>query len=166
MSTNVLPDIPSVFIEKKCSVSMLNYKYNSVSLVNNYTVLNKIRIILYSKMTSIIAENPEIEDCKYIVSEVPNISEDPVEYYLFVTIFTAKPLNDPTRGLIGLNVGAVDPVVNSIKAELPTGATTSKNSNLVSVTKDYLGQTLFSTNKQIFDAIKSKVPSTTTVTAS
>ena len=101
LSKNVLPGIPSVFIEDKCSVTMLNYSYNSVSLLNNYTVLNKIRIILDSKMTSIIAENPEIDDCKYIVSEVPDTNEEPVVYHLFVTIFTAKPLNDPTKALIG-----------------------------------------------------------------
>ena len=70
--------------------------------------------------------------------------------------------------IIKLNVGNVDPVVNSIKAELPTGATTSKNSNLVSFTKNYLGNsiTLSSTNEENFNAIKSKVPSITTVVAS
>jgi hypothetical protein len=117
-------------------------------------------------MTSIIGENPEAIACKYIVSEVYNKKKE--EYYLYVTIFTTNPLNDPTKSLIKLNVGTVDPVVDSIKAELPAGTTTSKNCNLVSVTKDYIGNSITpnSSNENIFTRLKQIIPSNTNVAES
>ena len=159
MSDNVLPDIPKFFIEDSCSVSQITYSY-STSIQNDYFTKNKIKSELENKKNAIRQQYSEITDIKYIYSEVIDDRDTTVKYLGIVTIFTTKPLTDPTKGLMKLNVGDVDPFVNTIK-NLLTSATISNKCNLLAVTKDTLGNTLGpnSTNLEIYNVIKSTVPS-------